>query len=492
MVSFSGGLLGATYVFSVSGLPYGTSYSFSPTTVSAISGSSTLVISTSYIPGLYCAGTYPFTVSVTNQGSAADTGSSSANLSVLFSGLPLVVGVSSDQPSYVQGDKITLQVTVSRPAEGTVTIKPPSGAPTTYTFQTFYATALTKTLTASQPYGTYIVTVTADDYCNSYNTASTTYTVGPNTYPVSIQLSGVPQQYTATLQVDGQNETIAGSEIKTLNFQIGTTHTITVDPYVSGDTGVRYYCAQNTLSLTSSGSFTFSYQTQYQFAVETDPTGITQVTGGGWFSAGTSVQTNQAPQMVAGSTGTQYAFKGWEVNGSPQTGNPISLTLDKPYTAIANYSTEYQLAVDSAYGNPQGSGYYDAGTVAQFSVTTPVGFPVQEVFVQWQGDYTGTSPQGSITMDKPHVVQAVWSTSYTLLIAIIIVAAAIVGGLLFWRSRRRPPPETKPTPTPKSESTSAAGTTAIATEVIKCQKCGTDNPTDQKYCTNCGEQLTQG
>lgn len=489
-VSFSGGLLGATYVFSVSGLPYGTSYSFSPSTVSAISGSSTLVISTSDIPGLYCAGTYPFTVSVTNQGVPADTGSASASLSVAFAGLPLVVGVSSDQPAYVQGDTITLQVTVSRPAEGTVTIKPPSGAPTTYGFRTFYATAVTKTLTASQPYGTYIVTVTADDYCNYYNTASTTYTVGPNTYPVSIQLSGVPQQYSATLQVDGQNETITGSQIKTLTFQIATTHTIAVDQYVSGGPGVRYYCAQNTLNVTSSVSFTFSYQTQYQFVVETDPSGITQVTGGGWFFAGTSVQTSQAPQMVAGSTGTQYAFKGWEINGSPQTGNPISITLDKPYTAIAKYSTEYQLVVDSAYGNPQGSGYYDAGTMAQFSVTTPVGFPVQEVFVQWQGDYTGTSPQGSIRMDKPHAVHAVWSTSYLMLIAIIVVAAAIVGGLLVWRSRRRPPPETKPIPTP--ESASAAETSVVAAQVIKCQKCGTENPTGQKYCTNCGEQLTHG
>jgi hypothetical protein len=351
---------------------------------------------------------------------------------------------------------------------------------------------LTKTLTASQPYGNYVVTVTADDYCNSYNTASTTYSVGPNTYPVSLQLSGVPPQFSAAVLVDGQNETIAGSQIKTIDFQIGTTHTITVDQYVPGDTGVRYYCAQNTLSVTSSGSFTFSYLTQYEFTVETDPSGITQVTGGGWYSAGSSVQTNQAPQMVAGSTGTQYVFKGWQVNGSPQTGNPISLTLDKPYTAVAKYTTQYQLVIDSAYGNPQGAGYYDAGTAAQFSVTTPVGFPVQEVFVQWQGDYNGTSPQGSITMDKPHVVQAVWSASYTLLIAIIIIAAAIVGGLLFRKSRRRAPPETKPTPTPESSTAATAGASAVSVEVTRCQKCGTENPSDQKYCTNCGEQLFQG
>jgi hypothetical protein len=191
--------------------------------------------------------------------------------------------------------------------------------------------------------------------------------------------------------------------------------------------------------------------------------------------------------VIAGPTGVQYAFKGWEINGSPQTGNPISLTLNMPYTAVANYSTQYQLIVDSAYGNPQGAGYYDAGSTAQFSVTTPWGFPIQQVFSGWQGDYTGTSPQGSITMDKPHVVQATWTTSYLPLIAIIIAATAIVGGLLFWRSKRTPPTETKPTPSPPIQTQEG---TAIAAQVMKCQNCGAENMVNQKFCTTCGEKLT--
>jgi len=160
--------------------------------------------------------------------------------------------------------------------------------------------------------------------------------------------------------------------------------------------------------------------------------------------------------------------------------------MNQPYTATAKYTTQYQLVVNSAYGNPQGTGYYDNGSTAQFSVTTPVGFPIQQIFVQWQGDYTGTSPQGSIVMDKPHVVTAAWSTSYLPLIVIIIIAAAIVGALLFWRRRGKPPPETKPTPT------SGTATGAVATaQALKCAKCGSENPTGQKYCTNCGEALAQ-
>jgi hypothetical protein len=331
------------------------------------------------------------------------------------------------------------------------------------------------------------MTFQADDFCSGYSTAQASFDVTPNTYDVSISLNGVPGQYLAQVQVDGQSQgTIGGGEIKQLSFGINTSHSIAVDQYVTGDTGVRYYCAQNTASVSSTGSLTFSYQTQYQFTVGSDPSGVTPVTGSGWFPAGTTVQTSQVPQTVAGGAGTQYAFKEWEVNGVAQSGNPISLTLDKPYTATAKYATQYLLVVDSAYGDPQGAGYYDAGSTAQFSVTTPSGFPVQQIFDRWEGDYTGTSPQGSVTMNKPYVIHAVWSTSYIPLIAIIVVAAAIIGGLLFWRSRRTPPPETKPTPT---ATTSQAVAKANESETLKCQNCGSENKPDQSFCTNCGEKL---
>jgi len=439
-VSFSGGLLGTTYAFSLSGLSGYVSYDFSPSQVSAISGSSTLVISTTQVPGTYCPGIYAFTVSVTNIGTPVDTGSASGNLYVSLVGPPLVVGVSTDKSSYIKGDKIILQVTMNRPAEGTITVTPPSGSPRTYTFQTYSATSVTQTLTASQPYGTYTVSVSADDYCNSYNTAAASYSVGPNTYSVSIQLSGVPQQYSATLQVDGQNQgTVPGSQLKTLSFPIGTTHTVTVGQYVSGDTGVQYYCAQNTMSVSSSGSFTFSYQTQYQLTVATDPANVTQVSGGGWFNAGSSAQTSPAPQTVSGSTGVQYVFQSWSVDGSPQSGSQITVTMNGPHTAVAKYSTQYLLTVNSpgGLGNPQGGVYYDAGSTAQFSVSSPVGILVQQVFVRWTGDYSGTSPQGSVTMDGPKTVSATWTTSYTNVYVAggAVVILLLVGAILVARRR---------------------------------------------------------
>ncbi len=480
------------YSLSLSGL-LGAPHSFSSNPVSTPggSGSSTLTIDTSGTP-LYCPGSYSFTVSASNSTSSpvpaapGDSNSASATLMVVQVGPPLGVTLTTDKPTYRIGDTVTIALTANRPAEGLLTISFPSGAPSTFSY-IFYGPSytLTKTLTVNT-IGRYTVNFQADDFCSGFSSASATFEVTPDTYDVSISLDGVPAQYSAQVTVDNQQQgTIGGAEIKALRFKLDTTHTVIVDQYVKGDAGVQYFASRNTWTVSSAGSHTFQYETQYLLTVATDPNGITDVTGGAWYKAGTSVQTNQVPTIVPGTAGAQYAFKGWEVDGSPQSGNGITLTMDKPHKAVATYETQYQLLIDSPYGNPQGQGYYASESTATFSVSTPSGFPVQQIFVRWEGDYTGTSPQGSITMDKAKVVHAVWSTSYLPLIALIVIAAAVVGGLLFWRSKRGPAPETKPGRPP----TAPSGESGEAAENIKCDKCGTENIADQKFCTNCGEKL---
>jgi hypothetical protein len=310
----------------------------------------------------------------------------------------------------------------------------------TYPFASASAGSGSVTTFTAQATGTYTASAQADDYCSNFSSAQTTFAVSPNTYDVTISLAGIPAQYSSTLQVDGQNKgKVQGSQSKTLSFPIGSTHTIMVDQYVAGDTGVRYYSAQNSWSVSSADSHTFNYQTQYQLTVTTVPASVAQVTGGGWFNAGSSAQTSQAQQTVPGATGVQYVFKNWVVDGGVQNGNQITISMDGPHNAVAKYTTQYLLTVDSpgGLGNAQGGGYYDAGSSAQFSVTSPVGLLIQQVFVQWQGDYSGTSPQGSVTMNAPKVVHAVWTTSYTMLYIIggVAVALLVLGAILGLRRR---------------------------------------------------------
>jgi uncharacterized repeat protein (TIGR02543 family) len=495
--SYTVGLLGAPlttdgYDLTLSGLVPGAAYSLSSRVATpAGSGTTSLTIDASSTP-LFCPGTYPFTVTATNS-TTGDTGSASGSLTVLLVGPPISITITTDKSTYRIGDTVTIQMSANRPAEARLTISTPSGSTSVF-YYVFYGPsyALTKTLTANT-LGRYTLTFEADDFCNGYSSATTNFEVTPNTYEVSISIDGVPTQISIPLTVDGQSQgSMSGSEIKNLSFKLDTSHTISVAQSVNGDAGVRYTISQNTWTVNSAGSHTFQYATEYLFTVATDPDGVTPVTGGGWFKSGTSVQTSQAPDSVAGPPGTKYVFKGWTVDGVPQTGNPISLTMDKAHKVVATYETQYQLLVDSAYGNPTGSGYYPASSTATFSVTTPVGFLIQQVFAGWTGDYTGNSPTASITMDKPHTVHANWQTSYFQLeiLAVAVAAIIIVAAFLLMR-RRRPqvPIETKPTPPMTAEEGVGETPPPPSVESVKCASCGADVAAGQAYCQNCGSKI---
>jgi hypothetical protein len=498
-VQLSGASPHGVYGLSLSGLIASGVYQFSTNPVSTPSGagSSTLQMDAGSTP-LFCPGIYPFTVTATNATAPPDTGSASGTLTVLQVGPSISVNLATDKPSYRLGDKVTILISVNRPAEGQLTIVPPGGSPSVFNYASYGPTySMTKTLTATTPIGRWTATFQADDFCAGFSSATAYFDVAPDTYDVSVTLSGVSPQVSSNLQVDNSNQgTIGGSEIKTLSFKVDTTHTVAVDQYIQGDPGVKYFASQNTWTVGSAGSHTFDYQTEYLFTVKTDPDGVAQVTGDGWFNAGASVQTSQAPQTVQGSAGTQYLFKDWEVDGAPQSGNPLTITLDKPHIAVAIYVAQYNLIVDSpgGQGNPQGSGFYDAGSTAQFSVTSPVGFLVQQVFVKWDGDYTGTSPQGSVVMDKPKIVHAVWTTSYFQLeiVAVVIIAIIAVAALLLMRRRQTGPPQSvKPTPPMPSEAGAETGETpsVVSGESVKCNQCGTDVPSGQTFCHNCGADM---
>jgi hypothetical protein len=394
-------------------------------------------------------------------------------------------------------------LSVNRPARGTLTIAPPSGAPSTFAYEFTAPSSFPKTFsTANQPTGRWTVNFQADDYCSGFSSGVAYFDVSPNTYDVSISLSGVPGSVTVNIQVDGVSQgSMTGSDIKTLTFKIGEQHSISVDQYVQGDQGIRYYSSQNTWTVSSAGSHTFTYQAQYFLTVGTDPDGITRISGGGWNNAGSIIQTGTAPQIVNGSAGTQYLFKGWQVDGvlQPSTSNPQSLTSDKPHRVIAKYQIQYQLVVDSpgGLGRPQGSGYYDAGSTAQFSVTSPTGLLIQQIFARWQGDYSGISPQASIVMDKPHVVRATWTTSYTqLYMAVATLAAVAVSAFLFLLRRRKGRTVTKPTPpAPPAESKPVVpgeekpAETPPAAKSVTCSSCGATMPAGLVYCTECGSKF---
>jgi hypothetical protein len=416
----------------------------------------------------------------------------------------LTISISPDKTSYIIGDTVNLQMNSNLPAQYVLTIKEPDGS-------AWISPAPTGTLpaifskAATEPTGTYTAELTAF-YCMTMY-ASTTFFVGPNTYDVTITLNGLPTNVTTALQVDGNKVAdIEGGDVKVLTYGIGSSHTFQVDQYASGAPGYRYYCKDNSWTTATEGPHQFAYEPQYYLNVSTAPTSVTDVTGSGWYAQDSSVSIAAVPTEVEGATGTRYVFVTWIVDAALRSGNGFPLTMDAPHKVVAQYETRFLLTVVSDYGNPNGGGYYKSGDTATFSVNSPVGLGIQHVFVQWSGDYTGNEPQGSITMDGPKTVTAVWTTSYFQLYLIIgaIVAIAVVAGLLVWMRRRGGgPPAMKavpPSPPPVTEvHETVAGPVSPLPETgtvskppvsiaLRCTNCGHELKQGQIYCPECGQK----
>lgn len=126
-----------------------------------------------------------------------------------------------------------------------------------------------------------------------------------------------------------------------------------------------------------------------------------------------------------------------------------TVNSDGPLTF--SYAPQYYLLVSSPYGMVVGSGWYDAGASARFSVDEssagPTGVDYQLVswkityfFDYWTGDSLSTDPSGSLMMDGPRTVAAVWRSEKTSDYALLLIVIGIIisGTVAYsWRSQRR-------------------------------------------------------
>ena len=145
----------------------------------------------------YCPGVHPFTVSaVSGGGLVADSGSASGTLTVTSAG-PIQLAASTDKPTYTEGDEVTVGISLSRAAHGTITVTPPSGKASSYSFESTAVTptVITKTFKVTSQYGGWTVSVQANDYCGLITSTSTSFTVNPMTYDVYVSIAGVSALY---------------------------------------------------------------------------------------------------------------------------------------------------------------------------------------------------------------------------------------------------------------------------------------------------------
>lgn len=185
-----------------------------------------------------------------------------------------------------------------------------------------------------------------DTYIAVYNSTAATYTVIVNVIRSS------------PLYV---NNAFLGFGSRAFMFLDGTTNNITVDRYVPSGLGTRYHCTSNSLNVSSAQTITFTYHIEYLLKVKTEglppSVGSTGVRIGGssamdgygtstindgfedgwrkWYDANLATGTIDIDSPING-----FSFTAWTVNDvSRGSTRPLSsLTMDRPYTMVANYA----------------------------------------------------------------------------------------------------------------------------------------------------------
>ena len=222
------------------------------------------------------------------------------------------------------------------------------------------------------------------------------------------------------------------------------------------------------VTMNAAKTVTAVYQLQYYLSLNTQPSNVPPLQGSGWFNASTSTVISIPSQVVPGNSGSQLAFSGWTVDGGmSQTGSSLTVQMNAPHTVIAQYNQQYYLTVSSNQGSVSGQGWYDAGSTAQISASTPPSpsYGINMVFNGWQGGIQSSSQSTTILMDGPKSVTATWNTDPTVLyvtVALVIAAIAVVVvvGALVWGRRRET--EWRPTQTQYVQPTQTRNVEPIA------------------------------
>ncbi|HPG40862.1 MAG TPA: FlgD immunoglobulin-like domain containing protein [bacterium] len=233
---------------------------------------------------------------------------------------------------------------------------------------------------------------------------------------------------TVTTSPAGRSFTVDGTSYtsqQTFTWVENSQHTIATTATQSGGAGTQYVFTSWSPSGSTNASMTYTvpssnqtvtgnFKTQYQLTV-TSTKG--SPTGAGWYDAGVTAQFS-VTTPVSGGTGIQDVFTGWTGSGTGSyTGTQVTnnVTMNNPITETAAWKTQYYLTVTSAHGSPQGQGWYDAGTNATFSVTSPdVQGTTRYTLQNWSGDYTGSATSYTLAMGGPRTVTAAWTTQYYL------------------------------------------------------------------------------
>lgn len=148
------------------------------------------------------------------------------------------------------------------------------------------------------------------------------------------------------------------------------------------------------------------------------------------------------PALVQVDPATRLMFDHWP-DGSTDTNRTIFITSDANITVT--YLTQNLLTIAGPQATSIGAGWYNEGETATFSVapTEPIAGLLGNLggkmkFQGWyeNGQLLTSSTTGTISMNRPHTITAVWQTDYYEP-ALILTGVVIIFALAYLMVRRR-------------------------------------------------------
>ena len=296
--------------------------------------------------------------------------------------------------------------------------------------------------------GSYSFTVTA--------TAGTTtaqqnlyLTVDKGSYDVTVSISsGLAEGQTRVYVDNVPRATLRGGEsYKVTKLDPELSSTVSVDNIVtpSGRTDIQYK-AESSSATVSAGinQLQFTYYPEYDIVIRSDPSGITSVTGSGWYREGRPLNIS-APQEVSRDAESQYKFAYWLIPTGEKMSSPtLNTMVSSSGKYIATYDLYYRLTVDSKYGNTAGGGWQKVGTIAKWSVA-PEEVAMPGIAGFFGGKFKALLTSGSELIEGPRTVSVQWDPDYstpavTIPITVLVIAGLIYGIYALTRRGRIPQP----------------------------------------------------
>jgi hypothetical protein len=296
--------------------------------------------------------------------------------------------------------------------------------------------------------GNYTFTVTATSGTVTGTQSFSVY-VDKGTYEVLVTVSsGLAEGQTKLSVGNVVKGTLRGGEsAKLTGLDPDSMATVSVESIVAspGRVDVRYRAETNTATVSQDvGQITFNYFPEYDVALKSDPSGITSLSGSGWYRQGMPLAVT-APDSIAQDTDSQYRFAYWlSPGGDKIRSQTLNIGITAAGTFVATYELYYRLNIVSKYGSVKGGGWQKAGSSVQWSVD-PTEVGMTGIMGFFGGKQKAVLTSGTETVDAPKTVTVQWEGEYTtpaitIPLALIVIAGIIYGIYSLAKRERKPQP----------------------------------------------------